>query len=118
MILVYDYMSKGMLADYLHNQSTLSWSEWLKICIGAGRGMDYRHSGCSITHRDVKPTNILLDENYTTKVSDFGLAKHLGHDILKRVISSQILKVHLGILIQVILPPVYIQREAALMRSG
>ncbi|XP_047946311.1 uncharacterized protein LOC125192724 [Salvia hispanica] len=38
MILVYDYMSKGMLADYLHNQSTLSWSEWLKICIGAGRG--------------------------------------------------------------------------------
>ncbi|KAG6404302.1 hypothetical protein SASPL_136548 [Salvia splendens] len=83
MILVYEYMSKGTLADNLHNQSTLSWNERLKICVGAGRGLDYLHSGCSVMHRDVKPTNIILDENFTGKVSDFGLAKHLGHDILE-----------------------------------
>lgn len=75
---------------HLYNLGTsLSWSERLKICIGAGRGLDYLYWGCSIIHRDVKPTNILLYHDFTAKVSDFGLAKHLGHDMSQTHVTTQ-----------------------------
>ncbi|KAH6791928.1 hypothetical protein C2S52_002405 [Perilla frutescens var. hirtella] len=82
MILVYDYIGGGTLADHLYklprgntNYSYLSWKLRLNICIGAGRGLDYLHTSYGVIHRDVKASNILLDENFIAKVCDFGLAK-------------------------------------------
>ncbi|KAM0010097.1 putative protein kinase RLK-Pelle-CrRLK1L-1 family [Helianthus debilis subsp. tardiflorus] len=80
MALVYEYIQNGTLYDHLHKKRTLlSWSQWLKICIGAARGLDYLHTGTGtqhgVIHRDVKSSNILLDQNYAAKIADFGLAK-------------------------------------------
>lgn len=89
MILVYEYMVRGSLSDHLYKRSgknsktststSLSWVERIKICIGAARGLDYLHTGTGVKsrviQRDVKSANILLDENWTAKISDFGLAK-------------------------------------------
>ncbi|WVZ72455.1 hypothetical protein U9M48_020913 [Paspalum notatum var. saurae] len=80
--LVYEYMPNGSLDKYtLGNNSegdqNLSWDRLFDIVVGIARGLEYLHNGCNtpIVHFDIKPQNILLDQDFCPKISDFGLAK-------------------------------------------
>ncbi|KAD7477984.1 hypothetical protein E3N88_01120 [Mikania micrantha] len=86
-ILVYEFISNNTLFHHIHHRSGgmnwLSWENRLRVASEVASGLGYLHSDISmqIIHRDVKSSNILLDENYTTKISDFGASRlvPLGH---------------------------------------
>ncbi|XP_050384199.1 probable serine/threonine-protein kinase PBL7 [Argentina anserina] len=80
-LLVYEYMPLGSLEDHLHDMSPgkrrLDWNTRMKIAAGAAKGLEYLHDKASppVIYRDLKCSNILLNEGYHPKLSDFGLAK-------------------------------------------
>ncbi|XP_071704785.1 receptor-like kinase TMK4 [Rutidosis leptorrhynchoides] len=80
--LIYEFMSNGSLEKFIYDQDStsfrqLGWEKLHQIAIGIARGLEYLHSGCNtrILHFDIKPNNILLDQDFCPKISDFGLAK-------------------------------------------
>ncbi|CAI9762764.1 unnamed protein product [Fraxinus pennsylvanica] len=81
-MLVYEYIANGTLKDSLSGRSgiRLDWMRRLRIALGAARGLQYLHDLADppVIHRDVKSTNILLDERLNAKVADFGLSKLMG----------------------------------------
>ncbi|KAM0852939.1 hypothetical protein ACQ4PT_051411 [Festuca glaucescens] len=84
-LLVYEHMSNGSLDKWIFkkNQSdSLSWASRYKIILDVAKGLAYLHEECrqKIVHLDIKPGNILLDEKFNAKISDFGLAKLIDRD--------------------------------------
>ncbi|EOY32490.1 Receptor protein kinase 1 [Theobroma cacao] len=81
-MLVYEYLSNGTLASFLFGDLKPSWNQRTQIALGIARGLFYLHEECSpqIIHCDIKPQNILLDDYYDARISDFGLAKLLRID--------------------------------------
>ncbi|KAH9539720.1 hypothetical protein CY35_15G071900 [Sphagnum magellanicum] len=82
-LLIYDYVPNGSLEQHLHeleaHQEKLSWTARMRIAQGSARGLAYLHHDCCprIIHRDIKSSNILLDDCMEPHVADFGLAKLL-----------------------------------------
>ncbi|EOY12631.1 Kinase superfamily protein isoform 1 [Theobroma cacao] len=78
-MLVYVYMSKGSLASHLYseNHEPLSWNLRVYIALDVARGLEYLHDGAvpPVVHRDIKSSNILLDQSMRARVADFGLSR-------------------------------------------
>ncbi|XP_056167628.1 G-type lectin S-receptor-like serine/threonine-protein kinase SD2-5 [Syzygium oleosum] len=85
-LLVYEFMGKGSLDKWICKNSEaskiLDWNTRFNIALGTAKGLAYLHEECEvkIVHCDIKPENVLLDDNFVAKVSDFGLAKLMSRE--------------------------------------
>ncbi|KAG9140549.1 hypothetical protein Leryth_016050 [Lithospermum erythrorhizon] len=83
-LLVYEYVNNGNLDQWLHgamrHHGYLTWEARMKILIGTAKALAYLHDAIEpkVVHRDIKSSNILIDDDFNAKISDFGLAKLLG----------------------------------------
>ncbi|XP_062179784.1 probable receptor-like protein kinase At5g18500 [Phragmites australis] len=83
-MLVYEYVNNGNLESWLHGElsqySSLTWLARMKILLGTAKALAYLHEAIEpkVVHRDIKSSNILIDDEFNAKISDFGLAKMLG----------------------------------------
>ncbi|KAL1201977.1 putative LRR receptor-like serine/threonine-protein kinase [Cardamine amara subsp. amara] len=75
--LIYQHMANGDLKKHLSGSSIMSWVGKLNIAVDAAQGLEYLHIGCKplIVHRDIKSSNILLDDQFQAKLADFGLSR-------------------------------------------
>ncbi|XP_020552064.1 lysM domain receptor-like kinase 3 isoform X1 [Sesamum indicum] len=95
--LVYEYVPNGSLSDHLHDpllkgHQPLSWNARTQVALDAARGIEYihDHTKARYVHRDIKTTNILLDEGLRAKVADFGLAKLVGRTNEDELIATRL----------------------------
>ncbi|XP_062206426.1 probable receptor-like protein kinase At2g42960 [Phragmites australis] len=85
-MLVYEYVNNGNLEQWLHGnmnqRGVLSWENRMKILLGTAKALAYLHEAIDpkVVHRDIKSSNILINDEFNSKVSDFGLAKLLNSD--------------------------------------
>ncbi|KAI9074586.1 hypothetical protein K1719_043427 [Acacia pycnantha] len=84
--LVYEYFPNGSLQNFINSpdnrQNFIGWKKLHEIALGIAKGIEYLHQGCDqrILHFDIKPHNVLLDNDFTPKICDFGLAKLCSKD--------------------------------------
>ncbi|XP_052179363.1 G-type lectin S-receptor-like serine/threonine-protein kinase RLK1 [Diospyros lotus] len=89
-MLVYEFLTNGTLSSFLFGDPKPSWNLRTEIAVGIARGLVYLHEECTtqIIHCDIKPQNVLLDEYYNARISDFGLAKLLRMNQSKTMAST------------------------------